>query len=82
MERSESLTKLINDILRSKIKPADIYKCEHCNGSVHVKFEVYSRGKRTMLGIIASCDTCGNSLALDLEATKIPQWLREEKRES
>ena len=82
MERSESLTKLIDDILRSEIKPNDLYKCKHCNGNVRVKFELYSRGKRKMLGVIAGCDNCGNTLALDLDATDIPQWLMEEKRDS
>jgi len=65
-EEEHKLLKHLLDNLVKKHRFADkTYNCPECGGQVDVRFEMYSRRGRKMLGVQAFCNGCGATIAAD-----------------
>jgi uncharacterized protein YbaR (Trm112 family) len=76
-KRSRRIEAEINKLIKRKNHPGEMHCCPECKGQLHVRFEVYRRANREMLGVHAWCDDCDAALAVDY-AEPIPAWLRDD----
>jgi hypothetical protein len=73
-QESEAVLELIDTLLSSKSYPDEIHQCPECGGQLHVRFEVYTRGKKRMLGVQAECKNCDVAIAADY-GEPLPPWM-------
>ncbi len=67
------LIQLLTQLIESDPVPGEIQTCPLCGGELHVGFEAYKRGKRSLLGATAECKTCDAGVATDC-AGLLPPW--------
>jgi len=66
---------LIDKLIQSPANPGEIQICPICNGTLHVWFTAYKRGKEMLFGVQIRCDSCDIDMALDYGAPP-PPWLK------
>jgi hypothetical protein len=71
----ELLLKTLETLVQQKQEPNELQRCPECGGRLHVRFEVYQRGEKKLLGAQAKCDDCQISLFVDF-AEPLPLWAR------
>jgi hypothetical protein len=70
---AHNLKKMIESLIQEEQAPKELHKCPECGGQLHIRFEVYTRGKKKLLGVQAWCENCQLALASDF-AEPIPSW--------
>jgi hypothetical protein len=76
-EQDEKIFRLIDQLMSATSDPGEIHVCPICGGSLHVRFQPYTRGSKAMLGVQAFCESCGIAVAVDAARPPL-KWL--EKR--
>jgi len=67
---------MIEGLLKQRTAPGELHTCPECAGKLHLRFEVYSRGVKRLLGINAWCENCSLAVATDYTEKRIPTWLQ------
>jgi predicted RNA-binding Zn-ribbon protein involved in translation (DUF1610 family) len=69
------LKQLLNRLSKAPSNPGEIHVCPECGGRLHVRIGTYTRQGKSLLGISASCESCGAAMAIDY-ARWTPEWLK------
>jgi hypothetical protein len=75
---SAALESLMGELLDRVTEPQAIQACPVCGGPFRIRFEVYARGSRRLVGASGGCETCGAAVAVD--STRVPAWLEQTGR--
>jgi len=77
MEEIRRVKTLIDQLKRKASKPGELHSCPVCGGRLHVRFDIYSREHREIIGIHAWCEDC--DVAITIDSAELPAWaLREQ----
>jgi len=76
VEKSQVVERMIDKWLKQVNPPNTTHSCPECNGLMHVRFEVYTRRAKRMLGVQVWCDNCDMGIAIDYDGSRLPAWLR------
>ena len=66
---------LIHRLLSQESNPGELHECPRCGGVLHVRFELYTRHRRPMVGVNLFCENCDLRLARDYSIGNSPKWL-------
>jgi hypothetical protein len=79
-DKFDKVNDYILQCLSSNELPEDKFICPHCFNKLQVQFEVYTRGKKKLVGILVECHTCDITIASDMLIDKVPKWLKDNHR--
>ena len=74
-EEYDKLEQLLHRLCTATTDPGEVHVCPLCNGRLYVRFELYTRGDKNMLGLQASCESCDAAMAVDCYVQPPPKWL-------
>jgi predicted RNA-binding Zn-ribbon protein involved in translation (DUF1610 family) len=74
-EEHDQLEQMLQRLANSENDPGEVHVCPVCGGKLGVRFEVYKRKTKRILGVLAQCDTCGTAAAIDM-GEPLPSWVQ------